>query len=206
MYVPRHFAETDQDALRRLMRENDFALMVAVQDGRPEAAHLPVLLDESRGTHGTLLVHVARANPLWRAFDGKQEVLTVFQGPHAYISPNWYASPASVPTWNYAAVHAYGTPRIVSDNAGALAILERLVAHNERGEKPWRMADWKELVDKMLPGIVAFEIPVARLEGKWKLSQNKTEADRRSVIDILGASPDPGARGVAALMAARERS
>src|SRR5262245_32627214 len=107
MYIPNSFREDDQAELHDLMRQNNFAILVTQHGGAPFATHAPFLLDAERGPHGTLLAHIARANPQWRDFDGQQEALVIFQGPHAYISPSWYEVAPSVPTWNYAAVHAY---------------------------------------------------------------------------------------------------
>lgn len=205
MYVPRHFKESDAAAMHALMRRHDFALLVATIDGVPEAAHLPFLLDAGRGPNGTLVAHMARENPLWRHLSADRPVLVVFQGPHGYVSPSWYAEAGSVPTWNYAAVHAYGAPRLVDDAVRARAILDRLVELHESGfEKPWRTTDHEAVVTRMLPGIMAFEIPIDRLEGKWKLSQNKTAADRAGVVAALEAAGDPASRDLARLMAARE--
>jgi transcriptional regulator len=207
MYIPRHFRETDLGAMHALMRAHDFALLIAERDGRIEAAHLPFFLESERGEHGTLLAHVARANPLWKSFGADHEVLVVFQGPHAYVSPNWYAAPGSVPTWNYLAVHAYGIARIVDDEREVRSLLDRLVDVQERNlPRPWQAADEPNVVGNLLPAIVAFEIPIARIEGKWKLSQNKSRADRDSLRVVLEGSGDPLVRGVAAAMAARERS
>ncbi len=207
MYLPPHFTETDIAALHALMRAHDFALIIAARDGVPEAAHLPFLLDAERGPQGTLIAHMARANKLWRAFDGTAEVLVVFQGPHAYVSPRWYedGGAGAVPTWNYAAVHAYGTPRLIEDETRVREILTRLAAMYEAANpSPWTLESAPATVEKLLAGIVAFEIPIARLEGKWKLSQNRSAGDRAGVASALLASADAGARGVAALMAARE--
>lgn len=199
MYVPRHFQETDQQRMQALMRRHDFALLVATrEDGTPEAAHLPFLVEDG-GAHGTLVAHMARANPLWKLFHPGKQVLVTFQGPHGYISPSWYAEAGSVPTWNYAAVHAYGVARIVVDAARSRAILDTLVHTYESGfEKPWRTTDHETVVNKMLPGIVAFEIPIDRIEGKWKLSQNKSAADRAGAIAALERA---GANDLARLMA-----
>ncbi|MGH6954150.1 MAG: FMN-binding negative transcriptional regulator [Alphaproteobacteria bacterium] len=204
MYVPRHFAESERRVLHALMRRHDFATLVAVTECGIEAAHLPFLFDEGRGSEGTLLAHVARANPLWRAFDGRSEALVVFQGPHAYISPSWYTAPANVPTWNYVAVHAYGRPRVIPEGKETRAVLERLVETHESGfERPWRMADAPEgFIDSMVPGIVAFEIPIARLEGKWKLGQNKSAADRLGAAAALRRLGEPLGLEVAAMMEA----
>lgn len=207
MFIPAAFAETDHAALVELIRRYDFGLLVTVMDGAPFGSHLPFLIDPERGSQGTLLAHMARANPQWRSFDGKAEALAVFQGPHAYISPGWY-DPANnaVPTWNYAVVHAYGVPRIVDDPDAVRAQQERMVAHYEAGmARPWRLDSQPEsYVEAMLKGIVAFEIPIARLEGKFKLNQNHPEGNRRGAIAGLQATGDPVAAAVAALMQARE--
>src|SRR5260370_40830619 len=117
MYIPKAFREDDIKTLHTFMREYSFATLVTQQEGMPFASHLPFLLDREQGPYGTLLAHMARANPQWRDFDGTQEALVIFQGPHAYISPSWYQASLSVPTWNYAVAHAYGQPRIIEDQA-----------------------------------------------------------------------------------------
>ncbi len=206
MYVPSHFAETDARTLAALMRDHDFAILVTTANGAPVASHLPLLFDEGRGDHGTIVGHLARANPQWRRFDGSAQALAIFQGPHAYVSPTWYASAAAVPTWNYAVVHVYGAPRVIDDGDGAKAVLERLVAKHEQGRAvPWRLdrLDGKYLAAQ-LRGIVAFEMPVARIEGKFKLNQNKPAADRRGAIAGLRASADAGSDALADLMMRRE--
>lgn len=204
MYVPADFAETGLHRLHDLMGRFDFALLVVGDEGgAPEAAHIPFMLNADRGPRGTLVAHMARANPLWRCFGADSEALIVFQGPHGYVSPRWYAEPAaSVPTWNYAAVHAYGIPRLVEDPAAVRAILERLVEIQETGRpRPWRMAEARPgLIDAMARAIVAFEIPIARLEGKLKLSQNKAAADRAGVTAALTAAGDEASLALAALM------
>src|SRR5262245_9775346 len=140
MYIPNSFREDDQGELYALIRQYNFAILVTQHDGAPFATHAPFLLDAERGPHGTLLAHLARANPQWRDFDGEQEALVIFQGPHAYISPSWYEVAPSVPTWNYAAVHAYGRPRIVDDHARLYRFLEALVdTHESAFARPWAM-------------------------------------------------------------------
>ena len=123
MYLPRHFAEDDTAVLHRLMGRYDVALLVTTVDGAPFASHLPLLVEPGAGPNGTLKGHMSRANPQWRGFAGGGEALAVFQGPHAYVSPSWYAGESVVPTWNYTAVHAYGTPRAIVDHHATLAIL-----------------------------------------------------------------------------------
>jgi len=191
MYIPRSFAQEDRETLHEFMRRNAFASLVTVEEGRPVASHVPFLLDAERGPHGTLVGHLARANPQWRGFAG--EAMVVFWGPHGYVSPRWYAGAPNVPTWNYAVVHAYGTPRVIDDAAVALEVVRRLTDEYERGlERPWSVDEVPaEFTDKLLRAIVAFEIPIARLEGKFKLNQNKSAADRAGVVAALAGENEP---------------
>ncbi len=210
MYVPDPFALHDQDAIADLLRRHSFALLVTAADGAPQASHLPFLYDPGRGPKGTLIAHLARANPqaaeLERLAAEGGAALVVFRGPHAYISPRWYGAAPAVPTWNYLAVHAYGTPEIVAEPARVRAIIERLVEVHESGlAEPWSLDGLTDsYVSAMLRGIVAFEIPIARLEGKAKLSQNKTAADRAAVIAALAATGRADDEALAAMMAKRE--
>ncbi len=204
VYLPKHFEIADRAALHDLMGRFSFATLVTVHEGRPVAGHLPFMLDPARGEQGTLIAHMARANRQWTAFAAEVEALVIFQGPHTYISPSWYEDHPSVPTWNYAAIHAYGTPRLVEDEEQVRAALRALVHQHEQGfEAPWTMEDLpEEYLRKMSRGIVAFEIPIARLEGKFKLSQNRSADDRERVIAALVDSADPLAQGVRAMMEA----
>jgi transcriptional regulator len=204
MYVPKHFEAPDVAWCHGLIRREPFAILVGVdQAGGPFATHLPVLLDEAPAPLGTLLAHVARPNPQWQLFAPDRRVLVVFPGSHAYVSPSWYGQHPSVPTWNYVAVHAYGIPRVIQDPERVRALLERLVRTFEDGRPtPWRMDGLPDdYVDRMMRGIVAFEIPIDRLEGKAKLSQNRSAGDRARVRTALAAQDDPLARAVAELMA-----
>lgn len=205
MYIPKDFAEPDPGRLAALMREASFALLVTADgEGRPFASHLPLLYEPDEGANGTIYGHMARANPQWRHFEGGHEALAVFWGPHAYVSPSWYATHPSVPTWNYVTVHAYGRPEIV-DAAATRALLERLVAIYEGGfDNPWRLELPENYEAMMLRGIVGFRIPLARLEGKFKLSQNRDAADRANVARELGKAGFDDARAVARLMRERE--
>lgn len=214
MYVPKPFSEDDPETLRGLISSAAFATLLTSRDGVPLASHVPLVLDGgdagSEGqtdmpTRGRLLGHLARANDHWRDFDGTAEALAIFHGPHAYISPNWYESPDMVPTWNYAAVHAYGRPRIIDDAEAALAVLARLTATFESDATGnWSMdAMQPGLASGMLKGIVAFEMPVERLEGKWKMSQNRKPEDAKGAIAGLRALGDPEANAVADAMQAR---
>ncbi|HUN53162.1 MAG TPA: FMN-binding negative transcriptional regulator [Candidatus Sulfotelmatobacter sp.] len=205
MYVPTHFAVADPAASHRLIAENAFGELVTVDEtGAPFASHLPFLLDAGRGPQGTLVAHMARANPQWRHFAAGKPVLAIFHGPHAYVSPAWYATHPAVPTWNYVAVHAYGVPRIVEDASAVKDILGRLVDANEAANgTAWRMGGLSEpYLAGMLRGIVAFEMPIDRLEGKAKLSQNRDATDQARVAAALEQSADPTARATAKAMRA----
>lgn len=208
MYVPEAFAEPDRELLLAFIREAGWGYLVGVLDGAPFATHLPFLVDGATGSE-KLVAHMARANPHWHSFAGTQggsEQLVVFPGPHAYVSPRWYTSRTAVPTWNYATVHVYGVPRVVDDPAAVRAAQQRLVERHEAGASaPWQMEDADAgFIEGMLRGIVGFEIPIARMLGKFKLSQNRSPEDRAGVIGALAESPDEGARQVSRLMAIRE--
>ena len=205
MYLPKSFQTEDLAELHGFMRAYNFATLVTQHQGAPFASHLPFLLDAERGPHGTLLAHVARANPQWRDFDTTSEALVIFQGPHAYISPSWYETHPSVPTWNYAVVHAYGVPRVVEDQARLHHILETLVdTHEAAFAQPWRMDLPHDYLDKMMRAVVGFEIEITRLEGKLKLSQNRSEHDQQRVAEMLRDSDDPLSVDVATMMNKQE--
>lgn len=203
MYNPKHFQTEDIAQMHGLMRQYSFATLVTEHDGAPYATHLPFLLDERRGAYGALLGHLARGNPQWRDLAAGQPALAIFQGPHAYVSPSWYGVSPSVPTWNYAVVHAYGTARLVEDRAELHAMLGALVDQHEAAfECPWRMELPEDYMDRMVRGVVGFTIEIARLEGKLKLSQNRGADDRRRVVDALEHGGDPLGRETAGLMRA----
>ena len=186
MYVRNVFDETDLGRLHDLIEAYSFGMLISNDDGAPFVSQLPFALNRTNGPNGTLHVHLARANPQWQRFGG--EVLALFRGPHAYVSPTWYApGKPAVPTWNYAVVHAYGTPRRVEDTDAVRAQQARLVELHESGRSPvWQMADQPaDYIDGMLKGIVAFEIPIARIQGKFKLGQDRSDADRARVADAL---------------------
>lgn len=204
MYIPKSFSETDLDTLQAFMQQHNFAAVVSQLEGELVATHLPLMLDKTRGQYGTLVGHLARANTQWKGFD-EREALVIFQGPHTYITPNWYETTPSVPTWNYTVVHAYGTPRIVEEPAALSVMLESLVNHHEAGFSPsWKMELPEDYMDKMLKAIVGFELTITRLEGKFKLSQNKLETDHARVTEALTASDYPPDREVGALMRERQ--
>ena len=197
MYSPDAFKMEDKDVLFAFMEQHSFATIVSHDDEAPVATHVPVLL---RRDKGTLVSHIARANPQWKYFAQGKEVLVIFTGPHAYISPAWYASQPAVPTWNYTAVHVYGKPRIVSDQEEFAAMLRELVEYHESSREPrWDGALPEEYRDGLMRAIVGVEIEITRIEGKFKLSQNRP-ADAVGVIKALQSSADQTEREVAELM------
>lgn len=179
MFIPKQFAMQDRSALDAVIRANPFGLLVGQIEGQPYATHLPFLLDGDR-----LLAHFARGNPHWKAIDGSAQMMAVFSGPHAYVSPRWYETGPAVPTWNYVAVHVYGAPRRIDDPELVRNILDRLVEEFEGGAWSLEGQD-PDFIGRMSRGIVAFEMPVERIEGKFKLSQNRPAGDRRRVIAEL---------------------
>jgi transcriptional regulator len=200
MYVPRHFEQTDLSALHAFIEQHSFALLCSTaEDGTPFASHLPMLLDRSAGEKGTLVGHMARANPQWRHAEGKP-VLAVFSGPHHYISPAWYESERVVPTWNYVAVHAAGTLQTIHDRAELMGILRDVVAYFESGRaEPWRIPE-DGYAESIAGGTVGFRIEVARLDGKWKVGQNHPADRRERAARALRAQGGEDALAIAELM------
>ena len=207
MYLPPAFHEQNPEPLYQLIREHSFGTLVSEVEGAPFATHLPFLLHAERDTPAVLRGHMARANPHWQSLTPETEVLVLFQGPHAYVSPSWYETEKMVPTWNYTAVHAYGRARLLEDTASLLALLAAAVNTYEAGRpEPWSLERLpEEFVTSLTRAIVGFEIEITRLEGKFKLSQNRSEADRNGVIHGLRDAGDPESLAVAALMLARSQ-
>ncbi len=202
MYVNPHYAERELPVLHEMIEAARFGLIVVCADG-PLAAHIPWVLHREEGRDGTLLAHVARNDPLARHLGDGREALAIFSGPKAYVSPRWYASD-SLPTYNYLAVHVYGRPRLLEDRDEVLVYLAELVnVHERRFPSPWSLTSASEdHVDELLPHIVAFRLEIEAVQGKRKLSQNKTVKDRDGVIGGLrerGADDD---RAIAEEMAA----
>lgn len=201
MYVPTPFAETDQARLHEFIEEHGFATVVS-QDGKgPVASHLPLLLDREVGPHGQLIGHMARANPQWKHADG-QDMLVIFHGPHAYVSPTWYEAANVVPTWNYVAVHVYGTFWLDDSRSRQLEIVRRYVDFYEATmDRPWSLEHADEgFIGKLLDAIVGFRIDIERIEGQWKLSQNHDPARRTKVIRALREAGGEDRERIADLM------
>ena len=196
MYIPNAFCVEDRVALHSLMQHFSFATLVTQEQAgsrsAPFASHLPFIVDTDQGEFGTLRAHMARANPQWRMFEEQTDALVVFQGPHAYISPSWYDKHPSVPTWNYAVVHAYGVPRLLNETELRQALRELVTTYEAGFTNPWSMDGLsEEYVAAMLRGIVGFEIGITRLEGKFKLSQNQSQTGVSRVISELRQSGNP---------------
>ncbi len=200
LYTPSHFKAGDPAAVARLIDDEPFATLITPNDPEPAVSHVPLLLETGSGepAHGTLVGHFARANPHWQHAQ-RAESIAIFHGPHAYVSPSWYAEPAkAVPTWNYVTVHALGTLEVITDPLLTRAVLDRLVRRFEgTREAPWTLALGDRERDAMIGAIVAFRMPIRRLDAKFKLSQNRSTADRERVIGGLAAEPWPEANATA---------
>jgi transcriptional regulator len=191
MYIPAHFAETRSEELHRIIREYPLGVLVTHGDDGLDADHIPMELDAESGPHGTLIGHVARANTLWQRCPTGTQVMVVFRGANAYISPNWYPSKhethRQVPTWNYEVAHAHGRITVHDDERFARRVVALMTRRHEATEpKPWKMGDSApEVINEMLQKIVGFEIAITSLVGKVKLSQNKEMRDRQSAANTL---------------------
>ena len=192
MYQPDHFRVDDATQMHALMRARPLAALISAGASGLYGTHLPTVLKDEGG-FGTIECHLARANPHWRELAEGNEALMIFQGPEGYISPNWYPTKAQtgkvVPTWNYAVVHAYGCPAVMQDKDWLRRHVGELTDQQEAGEAhPWKLSDAPEsYVDVMLRGIVGFRFSITRLEGKWKMSQNRETEDRAGVVQGLNA-------------------
>ena len=196
MYIPEHFRVNDEHVLRQFAAANSFGMLITHGQDLL-ASHLPLLLEGSN-----LVGHVARGNPQAKDIEAGLPALAIFHGPHAYVSPSWYADPqTAVPTWNYTAVHVYGKPRVITDPNSVKQLLERLVSKYESArESPWGFDLDAQHIDNLIRGIVAFEMPIDRMEGKFKLSQNRPIGDRGRVMWSLKSSESQMDQQVAAMM------
>ena len=195
MYSPPYNQVEDRAEVLEFMRANNFAVVVTATGGEPRASHLPVLVEE-RGDGLVIVAHMAKNNPQWEAFFD-DEVLVVFHGAHAYVSPRWYAEKERVPTWNYAAVHAYGKVRAFHDAEAKRAAVAKLVVHHDPQWQPEFEKLSAAYMEGMLNGIVAFEIPVERIETRWKLSQNRGRQEMELIAAELDKSPHAAERELA---------
>lgn len=203
MYTPAAFRIESPEKLAAFMRAHSFATLVSYDGTASVATHVPVLFSPEGGPHGTLRTHVAKANPQWRHFADGREVLVIFQGPHAYISASLYETGEAVSTWNYTAVHAYGMPALIDDADQLAQLIDDTVdAYDPTFPKPSSGYLAEELRSGLMKALVGFEIPISRIEGKYKLSQNRPVVDIRNVYEALARSTSHGDREVAAMMAA----
>ena len=208
MYLPAHFAEKRTEVLHQLIYTHPLAALVTLGADGLNANHMPFEIESDQAPFGTLRGHVARGNPVWRDFSQDLEALLIFQGPQVYISPSWYPTKQEtgkvVPTYNYMVVHAYGPLRIVEDRAWLRGLVERLTNRFEAGSsQPWKITDAPgDYIETMLGAIVGIEIPVTRLLGKWKTSQNRVAVDRAGVVKGLQEANGPDAATMANAVAA----
>ncbi|MBI3326671.1 MAG: FMN-binding negative transcriptional regulator [Nitrospinae bacterium] len=191
MYVPKHFEETRVAILHELIRTHPLAALVTLTPAGLDANHIPFEIDPDPAPFGTLRGHVARANALWCDFFREIPALAIFQGPDSYISPSWYPSKQDtgrvVPTWNYAVVHAHGPLRVIEDRGWLRTFVETLTNRHEEGRShPWHVTDAPaDYIDQQLGAIIGLEMPITRLIGKWKVSQNRPARDRAGVVEGL---------------------
>lgn len=200
MYIPEFFKETNPERISALIEENSFGTLITAPEGAPFASHLPFLYERSKGSHGMLLGHMARANPQWQHFSSGIEVLAVFQGPHAYVSPSQHLS-SGVPTWNYAVVHLRGKPRLIEGEPELKILLEQLTrVHESRTQEPCELSIADERYSKLIGMIAGFEIEITDIQASFKLSQNRPPEDRQRVIEKLSQSGNQTEAAVAKLM------
>jgi transcriptional regulator len=192
VYIPPHFAVDDREVLDQVIRENSFATLISSGSEEPFATHIPLLLEGDE-----LIGHMARANSHWKLFDGRP-ALAIFSGPHAYVSPRLYVTTPNVPTWNYVTVHVYGKPEVIAREEEAGAILRRSL--DVYDPLLPRTPELEAYMASQVRGIVAFRIPIERIEGKFKLNQNKKPEDREAVVAAFSGSAEPAELAVAGIM------
>lgn len=200
MYIPTRFLETDRETILNFVEQNSFAALISFDGEKPIATHIPLLVERAENEQIYLVGHVARANPQWKTFADSNEILAVFAGAHAYISPRWYDVPEqNVPTWNYQSIHAYGKPQIVEEKSALVEMLRRLIAKFEPNTGYDLETISPEIVDKLVKGIVGFRIAVSRFEAAFKLSQHRPEF-HAGVIGGLIENADENSLAIAAAM------
>jgi transcriptional regulator len=206
MYLQKPFEPPDVETLQQFVRTHPFGVLVTATSRGLDGNHLPFVFDAEPSPYGTLRGHVARANAIWRECQAGADALVIFQGPDSFISPSWYPTKhetgAVVPTWNYIVVHAHGQVRVIEDAAWLRAHVNALTDRQEASrEAPWAVSDAPaDYIEKLVGAIVGIEIPISRLVGKWKLSQNRTERDRTGVVDGLMREGTPEAETMASLV------
>lgn len=212
MYIPKHFEQPRVEAMHELMRARPLATLVTLTSGGLDANHIPLHLSDAPAPFGTLRGHVARANPVWRDLEKGIDVLAIFHGPDAYITPSWYATKKETgkvaPTWNFAVIHARGALRVFDDAAWVRAHLDALTDYHEASfPKPWAVSDAPhEFTEKLIESVVGIEIVITRLTGKWKVSQNQPAQNRAGVIEGLKNCDHPDAASMATLVEAEAKT
>jgi transcriptional regulator len=206
MYTPKHFEERDVTVLHALIRSHPLGAWVTQATGGLVVNHIPFLIDSTRGEYGTLIGHVARANPIWKCLAEDIACVVIFQGPQTYITPSWYptkhAHGKAVPTWNYAVVHAHGVPRAIEDKDWLLKHVTQLSdLHESERSVPWSVSDAPpDYIDTMLKAIVGIEMSISTLSGKWKTSQNRSLPDKLGTIAGLYERGDASSKQMAELV------
>lgn len=201
MYVPNSFAINDPEQCIAFLNEYPFVTLITAVRGEMFASHVPLLVERRKDDQWVLGGHVAKANSHWHAFDGANEALAIFHGPHAYVSPSWYPTQPAVPTWNYAAVHVYGRPRVIEDATLTSRLLDDLLQRFESGPAEKLADDFRRPLES---AIVAFEMPIERWQAKFKLNQNRSAADRAAVVEHLSASKRADEQAMAEFMRRHE--
>ena len=201
MYIPSAFEVKDAGKIAEVISSNSFATLISKDGDSLFASHLPFLHRPDQGAKGKLISHMAKANRHWQLLNEKDESLVIFNGPHAYISPNWYATEVAVPTWNYVSIHVYGIPRIMETDAELNAVLDETVKKHEFGlPDPWTPNLPDELKARLHQAIVGFEIEITRIEAKFKLGQNRSKEDQEKMLLMLQNSGEAESIRLAKLM------
>ena len=204
MYIPSANRIDDRRRINSFIQSHGFATVVTHDDGQLWASHLPVLFDEASEGHGLLRSHMARANEQWRHFESGQEMLCIFHGPHSYVSPSSYVMQETVPTWNYAVVHVYGTAQVIRDATVLRQIVnDTTTKYESHRPAPWKITLPESAIEAMLRAIVGFTIQITRIEAKFKLGQNRSQADQDRMLHDLQVSPDLGSQELANFISAQ---
>jgi transcriptional regulator len=200
VYIPKAFEVSDKIKLYDFIKSNSFGILFSQEEYGPFATHLPFLIDDNKSETDVLLGHIAKPNPHWKNLNNK-EVLVVFSGPHAYISPTWYNEDNTVPTWNYVAVHVYGTVRIIDEKEEMIELMEKTVNFYEASmPNPWNAQFDNKFIDGLMNGIVGFEISINKIEGKWKLNQNHSIERQQNLVNGLRTSNKYNSEEIASIM------
>lgn len=197
MYIPKQFKIENWTEIEGFIRQHSFALLVSTQGTKPIASHIPIELEQNQAGEMVLRGHLAYANPQWKTFENNVEVLVIFQGNHTYISSSWYEK-ENVPTWNYTAVHIYGSIRILSEDELKISIKNLVDKYEVNSENPVRVEELSaKNFDSQLRAIIGFEVSIGNIEAKYKLSQNRNDKDYKNIIQELEKCPHENAHAVA---------